>query len=56
MLDEVHTLQPGVRVLVLTMHPEVIAVWVPQRRYITKDSAPEQLVTAVNKVRPEPVI
>jgi two-component system, NarL family, invasion response regulator UvrY len=54
LLEKLHSERPGLRVLVLSMHPEeqyaVRALSLGAAGYLTKESAPAELVLAVNKV------
>src|SRR5689334_23305623 len=54
LLKQVHVLQPDLKVLILTMHPEdqyaVRALKAGASGYITKESASEELIKAIIKV------
>lgn len=54
LLDKLHRERPGLPVLVLSMHPEeqyaVRALSLGSAGYLTKESAPAELVLAVNRI------
>lgn len=53
-LREIHALEPGLPVLILTMYPEdqlgPRMLQVGAAGYLTKDAAPEELVTAIRRI------
>ena len=53
-LDQLRTLRPDLRILILSMYPErryaVRALRAGAAGYLTKESAPEELISAIRQV------
>lgn len=53
-LQQIHSVQPRIRVLILTIHPEIQyalrALRLGAAGYLSKDSAPDEIVTAIQQV------
>ncbi len=54
-LEDIHRQHPEVKILILSIHPEsrfaIRALKAGAHGYLTKDSAPEELVTAIRKIQ-----